>query len=156
MTSGKNHPKQQLKRIIFNFWLVRILISIVLYFSYRIAISNTNHVEGSFLENVLQFLNILLDLAYSFVYLLTILFCSLLIFLNYIAKIRNNFYLSLLTILGIPVFCVIFITINVIIDTRLYSETALGNLLNFSIIYLLLATLEFAIFRRVIKRKNYL
>lgn len=138
-----------MKRIIFKFWLINILISIALFFTYRIVIAETNQVDGNFIEWILQILDILLNLAYSFIYLITMAFCSFAIFLNLIDKIRNNFYLSLLTFLGIPLFCVIFIIINILTDRLLYNNTVtiFRNLVIFSIIYLFFTTLEFFLFR---------
>ena len=75
-------------------------------------------------------------------------------FLNLIDKIRNSLYLSLLTFLGIPLFCVIFIIITILTDSLLYNNTVtvFRNLLTFSIIYLFFTTLEFLIFRKRINK----
>lgn len=126
----------------------------MLFIIYRIVITGTNQADGDFLETVLQILDTLLNIAYSFVYLIAIVFCSLTLFLNLIDKIRNNLYLSLLTFLGIPLICVIFIIINVLTDDLLQIKTVtvFRNLLIFSIIYLLLKTLEFLVFRKRINR----
>ncbi|PDS22366.1 hypothetical protein B0A77_13620 [Flavobacterium branchiophilum] len=131
-----------MKRIIFRFWLINIFISIALFVTYRIVIAETNHVDGNFLEWVLQILDIILNLAYSFIYLIAMAFCSFALFLNLIEKIRSNFYLSLLTFLGIPSFCVIVILIDI----------QLKNLILFSIIYLFLMTIEFILFRKRINK----
>lgn len=139
-----------MKRIIFKFWLINILISIALFVTYRIVIAETNQVDRNFLEWFLQILDILLNLAYSLIYLIAMAFCSFTIFLNLIDEIRNNFYLSLLTFLGIPLFCVIFIMINIFTDSLLYSNTVtiFRNLVIFSIIYVFFTTLEFILFRK--------
>lgn len=143
-----------MKRIIFKFWLINILISIALFVTYRIVIAETNQVDGNFIEWILQILDILLNLAYSFIYLIAMAFCSFAIFLNLIDKIRNNFYLSLLTFLGIPLFCVIFIIINILTDRLLYNNTVtiFRNLVIFSIIYLFFTTLEFLLFRKRVNK----
>ncbi|MFW0715127.1 hypothetical protein [Pedobacter sp. N23S346] len=143
-----------MKKIIFKFWLINILISIALFVTYRIVIAETNHADGNFLEWVLQILDIILNLAYSFVYLIAMAFCSFALFLNLIDKIRNNLYLSLLTFLGIPLFCVIFIIITILTDRLLYNSTVtvFRNILIFSIIYLFFTTLEFLIFRKRINK----
>ncbi len=145
---------QEMKRIIFKFWLINILMSIALFVTYRIVIEKTNHADENFLEWVLQILDILLNLAYSMIYLIAMVFCSFTLLLNLIDKIRNNLYLSLLTFLGVPIFCVIFIIITILTDNLLYNNTVtvFRNLLIFSIIYLFLTTLEFLIFRKRIKK----
>lgn len=142
-----------MKRIIFKFWLTNILISIALFVIYRIVIAETNHNDGNFFEMVLQILDISLNLVYSFVYLIGMVICSCALFLNLIDKIRNNIYLSLLTFVGIPLFCAIFITINMLSDSILYNETVtlFRNLVIFSIIYLFFSTFEFLLFRKRIK-----
>lgn len=148
----KSSYKKKVKKTIFTFWLLNIPMSVVLYVIYRMVIADTDYVEGNFLENVLQILDITLNLAYSFAFVLAILFCSLTIFLNTIDKIRNKFYLSLLTFIGIPSFCVVFLSIAILTDIRLYSFSSIGNLLNFSMIYLIFTMLEFLMFRRKIDR----
>jgi len=140
------------KRIIFRYWLFNILISIVLFIIYRITITATNQADRSFLDSFLQLLDAILNVAYSFIYLIGIAFCSLTIFLNQIDRIRTHFYLSLLTFLGIPIFCVSYIIIHGLIDSSIYHITAVLNLLVFSIIYLLLTTLQFLSFRKGIKK----
>lgn len=142
-----------MKRIIFKFWLTNILISIALFVIYRIVIAETNHNDGNFFEMVLQILDISLNLVYSFVYLIGMVICSCALFLNLIDKIRNNIYLSLLTFVGIPLFCAIFITINMLSDSILYNKTVtlFRNLVIFSIIYLFFSTFEFLLFRKRIK-----
>ena len=147
-------PVQEMKRIIFKFWLKNILISIALFITYRIVIAEKDHADGNFLEWILQILDILLNLVYSLIYLIAMVFCSFAIFLNLIDKIRNNLYLSLLTFLGIPLFYVIFIIIAILTDNLLYKNTVtvFRNILVFSIIYLFFTTLEFLIFRKRINK----
>lgn len=77
---------------------------------------------------------------------------SLTFFLNLIGKIGNNSYLSLLTFIGIPSVCVIYLIVNVLIDIRLYNETAVATLVKFSIIYLFFTVVEFLLFRRAVNK----
>jgi len=143
-----------MKKIVFRFWIINFIISIVLFVIYRILISQTKIIDGNFLEDVLQILDLVLNLIYSFVYLIGMFVCSCALFLNLIDKIRHNFYLSLLTFLGLPIFCVAFIFINVATDNLLQNDTVtiFRNLLIFSVIYLLLTTLEFLLFRKRINK----
>lgn len=83
--------------------------------------------------------------------------CSSAIFLNLIDKIRNNFYLSVLTFIGLPVCGVIFIA-GVMITEKLLEHdevTIFRNLLPFSIAYLLFTTLQFLLFRRTINKPDF-
>lgn len=134
--------------------MVNILIAIALFVTYRMVIAEKNHAEGNFLDDVLQILDLLLNLAYSSIYLIAITFFSLTLFLNLIDKIRNNVYLSLLTFLGIPLLCVISIVIAVAADglLELSTVTVFRNLIIFSIIYLFFTTLQFLFFRRRVNK----
>lgn len=145
-----------MKSIVFKFWMVNILISIVLFVTFRIVIATTDHPDGNFFEWILQILDILLNLAYSVAYLIIMACCSLTIFLNLVDKIRNHFYLSLLTFIGIPFFCVVFLIVNILNDGLLDQDsvTIFRNLLIFSVIYLCLTTLEFFWFRRRISKSE--
>jgi len=145
---------QEMKRIVFRFWLLNILISIALFVTYRIVIAETNHIDGNFFEMILQILDISLNLAYSIVYLIGMVLCSCALFLNLIDQIRNNIYLSLLTFVGIPLFCAIFVTSNMLSDSILYDDTVtlFRNLVVFSIIYLFFTTFEFLLFRKRINK----
>ena len=153
LTSNKNPAIQQMKRIIFKFWLINLLAGIALFVVYRIVIAETNHDDGNFLEWILQILDILLNIAYSSMYLIGMVFCSLALFLNLIDKIRNNLYLSLLTFSGMPLLCVILITANILTEGLLsnHTVTLFRNLGIFSIIYLFFTILEFLFFRKRIQ-----
>jgi hypothetical protein len=141
-----------MKKIIFKFWLINFLISITLFVIYRIVIAETNQTNGNFYEVLIQILEILLNIGFAFIYLIAMVISSFAILLNLIRKIKNNFYLSFLTFLGIPLFCVIFIIINVLIDISIYNLTILTKLAIFSMIYLFLTTLEFLSFRKRINK----
>lgn len=143
-----------MNKIVFRFWLLNIFISIALFVAYRIKIAETDQADGNFFESVIQILDVFLNVIYSSVYLIAIVFCSLTLFLNLIDRIRNNFYLSLLTFLAIPLFCLIFIAFTILTDNLIYHSavTVFRNLLAFSIIYLFLTTLEFLLFRKRINK----
>jgi hypothetical protein len=141
-----------MKKIIFKFWISNFLISIALFVIYRIVIAETKHAGGNFFEIVLQILDILLNIAYSFIYLIAIVFCSFIRFLNLIENIRTKSYLSLLTFIGIPSFCVIFIIVKIFIHNDLHTATFIINLLFFSVVYLFITAIEFLLFRKKIKK----
>lgn len=141
-----------MKKIIFRFWLINFLISISLFFIYRIVISETKMIEGNSFEKFLQILDLIIDLGFSAVYFIAMIISSFAILLNLKEKIRNNFYWSLLAFLGIPSFCVIFILINLLIDICVHNVTVLTRLALFSIIYLFLTAIEFLLFRKKINK----
>lgn len=141
-----------MKRIVFKFWIINLLISIALFVIYRIVIAETNSVNRNLFETFLDFLDILLNLGFALIYLIAMFISSLAFFLNLIGKIGNNSYLSLLTFIGIPSVCVIYLIVNVLIDIRLYNETAVATLVKFSIIYLFFTVVEFLLFRKAVNK----
>lgn len=141
-----------MKKIIFRFWIINFLISISLFFIYRIVISETNVIAGNSFEKLLQILDLIINLGFSAVYFIAMIISSFAILLNLKEKIRNNFYWSLLAFLGIPTFCVLFILINLLTDIYLNNLTVLTKLAIFSIIYLFLTAIEFLFFRKRINK----
>lgn len=141
-----------MKKVIFKFWKINFLISIVLFIAYRIVIAETNYAGGNFLESVLQILDILLNLGYSFVYFIALVSSSFLIFLNRIEKIRSNFYTSLLTFIAMPSLGVAFIAVNLFFINESNNVFFIKYLLAFSILYLFIATVGFLLFNKQIKR----
>lgn len=152
-----------MKKIIFRYWSLNIAVTILLYFAYRITISETDYADGDFLDWIFHILDIVVNLLYSLAYLVGMVLCSFAIFLNLIDKVRNNFYLSLSSFIGIPLIYVVIITVNILSDDLLQDNyvTIFRNLLIFSIIYLLFTGLQFSLFRKKvinlirIHRKKY-
>ncbi|STC98015.1 Uncharacterised protein [Elizabethkingia anophelis] len=144
-----------MKKIILNFWLVNLLISILLFFLYKIVMMETKQTDATFLGNILYIIDILLNLGFSLIYLAVMVLGSLPFFLNLIEKIRNNSFLSFLAFSGIPIFCVIYLMANVSIDLYQYKESLLIRLISFSIMYLLCTCVEFLMFRKKIKSLKY-
>ncbi|OXB00591.1 hypothetical protein B0A81_20670 [Flavobacterium plurextorum] len=138
--------------MIFRFWIINFLISISLFFIYRIVISETNVIAGNSFEKLLQILDLIINLGFSAVYFIAMIISSFAILLNLKEKIRNNFYWSLLAFLGIPTFCVLFILINLLIDISVHNVTILKRPAIFSIIYLFLTAIEFLFFRKRINK----
>ena len=143
-----------MKKIIFRYWSLNIAVTILLYFAYRITISETDYADGDFLAWILQILDIVVNLLYSFAYLVGMALCSFAIFLNLIDKVRNNFYLSLSSFIGIPLVYVVIITTNILSNDLLQENyvTIFRNLLIFSIIYLLFTGLQFSFFRKKVNK----
>lgn len=137
-----------MKKIIFKFWVINLLISIILFVIYRLIIAGTNYsVDMNLFEKILFIIEAVLDIWFSTVCLIVMLVCSLLFFLNLIEKIRNNYFLSLLTFLGIPTICLIYlIVINIDTDFKFFT-----TVLVLTIIYVFLTTIEFIKFRKKIK-----
>ena len=138
-----------MKKIILKFWIINLLISIILYFIYRIVIIEKNTLnDTSFFEKITILLDILLNLYFAIVFLVAMIICSLTFFLNLIEKIRNNYFLSFLTFLGLPIVFVMYLVVIVAIDICTNKVNILGTFLLFSIFYLFIATIEFLLFRK--------
>lgn len=109
-----------MKKTIFKFWIIHLLISILLFVGYRIMISQTPTINGNSFEKWMQILDVLLNIGLSLIYLIYMVISSFAILLNMIEKVRRNFYFSLLTFLAIPLFSVILILINIHLKMLLY------------------------------------
>ncbi|KUY30500.1 hypothetical protein [Elizabethkingia ursingii] len=141
-----------MKKIIFKFWLVNLLISILLFFLYKIVMMETKQTDATFLGNILYIIDILLNLGFSLIYLAVMVFGSLSFFLNLIEKIRNNSFLSFLAFSGIPLICVIYLGTNVLIEIYQYNYSFIIRPLVFLIVYLLCTGVEFLMFRKKVKK----
>lgn len=144
---------QKMKKIVFRFWGINLLISVLLFFAYRISISQTATSNGNSFEQWMQIVEILLNLGFSLIYLIGMTIFSLAVLLNLVEKIRNNIYLSLLTFLGLPSICVIIIVIKLVIDISFNDFALLRTFTIFSILYLFLTTIEFLLFRKRINKE---
>lgn len=136
-----------MRKIILRCWLVNLLVSIVLFVFYRIAIIETEPIDTTLLGRILYIIDILGNLGFSIIYFVVMVFGSLSFFLNLIEKIKNNYLLSFLTFSGIPFVCIVFLVINIS-----WEINPLKMLLAFSIIYLLCTVIEFLMFRIKIKK----
>lgn len=142
-----------MRKLVFRFWLVNLLLSIVLFMLYRIFIGGLQPAGTSFLEKFLNILDILLNLGFSMIYLVVMVSCSFFVFLNQIERIKKSSFLSFLTFSGIPLLCAVFLAVNVSMDIYQYNVTPapLKTLLCFSIIYLICSAIEFLMFRKKVK-----
>ncbi|KFF02803.1 hypothetical protein IX38_12595 [Chryseobacterium luteum] len=139
-----------MKKLIFKYWITNVLISIILFILYRVVISEMQSDSEGFLDTLLFILEILISLGFSLVFLCGLLVFSLTFFLNLIKKIRDNRFLSLLTFIGIPVICLIYAMIY--LSFPLQVNTILIMFVSFSIIYLIITTVQFLMFRKTIKK----
>ncbi|WP_411898087.1 hypothetical protein [Elizabethkingia occulta] len=141
-----------MKKIIFKFWLVNLLISILLFFLYKIVMMETKQTDATFLGNILYIIDILLNLGFSLIYLAVMVLGSLSFFLNLAEKIRNNSFLSFLAFSGIPLICVVYLGTNVLIEIYQYNYSFIIRPLVFLIVYLLCTGVEFFVFRKKVKK----
>ena len=142
-----------MRRILFKFWVVNLLLSIALFILYRIVIAGLQPVDATILGRFLNIMDILLNLGFSIIYLVVMVSSSLSIFLNQIEKIKNSYFMSFLTFSGVPLGCVVFLAVNVSMDIYRYDFTPapVKTLLCFSIFYLVCSVIEFLMFRKKVK-----
>ncbi|EEI93264.1 hypothetical protein HMPREF0765_1066 [Sphingobacterium spiritivorum ATCC 33300] len=145
-----------MKKIIFRFSLINIVLGIVLFLLYRVIIDRFNPPDTTTLEKFYTVMDVFMQVVLSSLYLVAIAVSSLLFFLNQIDRVRNNNYLSFLTFSGIPLFFVLFVGVNVALDIDQYDiiPSSIKMLLGFSILYLFCTVVEFLIFRSKIKKLN--
>ena len=137
-----------MKKIIFKFWIANILVGIALFFSYRIYINESTSEGPNLFEKFVAILDILLNVWFSIAYIFLMFVCSLLFFLNLIDRVRNNFYLSLLTFIGLPSVFVICLIIRVMLDYYAYDDSVLTAFSLFSVVYVFFSAVQFLIFRK--------
>ncbi|WP_333863763.1 hypothetical protein [Sphingobacterium sp.] len=145
-----------MRNIIFRFWLVNILLSVLLFTVYRLIIAQTDTESTGFLETIIVILDIVVNLGFSAVYLAAMVLCSLVLFLNHIEKVRNNKVLSLLTFSGIPAICLLLVSVYILVGMYKYNMILdpLKMLLIFSIIYVSCTILEFVVFSKIIEKQS--
>lgn len=141
-----------MKKLIFKFWIINFITSIVLFIIYRIVIMESKTTDGNWFENFIAILDILLNIILSTVYLIGILICSLPLFLNLKKSIRNNYYLSVLTFLGLPFLFIVTVIIILSTDNQSFKIRPMQIFGAFSLIYIFLSSIQFLIFRRKIKK----
>lgn len=140
-----------MKKIVFKFWILNFLVSIVLFVIYRVVIAETKSTDTNMLETILFILELFLNLGFSVVYFVAIFICSLTFFLNLTGKIRNNYTLSFLSFLGLPCLCVLYLIMNALTVFYSSGKSILTTFVLFSIVYLCILTTEFLLFRRALK-----
>ena len=139
-------------RLTFKFYAANFLISIALFFIYRIGFVGNKQITRNWFDLIINILDIFLNIHFAVIFLIVMVFSSITIFLNIIAKIRRNYFLSLLTFLAIPLGCIIYLIINLWVDVQSNNDSPLTTLVVFSIIYTFITVIEFLLFRKKIKK----
>ncbi len=142
---------QQMKKLIGKFWVINFVLSIALFFLYRFVFIEAKPTDEGWLDGVLNILDLVLNIQFSMLYLVAMIVSSFTFFLNGKPSIRNNYFLSLLTFSGIPFLGVIFYGVNLFSDLHSPYESPLTTFVIFSVIYLIITTLEFLLFRKSLK-----
>lgn len=137
-----------MKKLILKYWLIYLLISIVLFFAYRVAIINTVYNGSGLLGNILDILDILLNIGFSFIYLAAMVLCSFAVFLNHFKKIRDRKFFSWLTFSCGAVLTILLLLINSLIHDHTFNDRITLKFLIFSTLYLFLVTVMFFRFRK--------
>ncbi|MFA4867851.1 MAG: hypothetical protein WC623_06630 [Pedobacter sp.] len=146
-----------MRKIVFRFWLVNVVLSLVLFMLYRVVIDGLVPAGTSFLERFFNFMDVLINLGYSLIYLAVMIAGSLFVFLNQIDKVKRSYFLSFLTFSAVPLVWVGSLGVNVLMGFYEYRLAPAGPLIIpfcFSIIYLVCTVLEFLIFRKVVKNTD--
>ena len=145
-----------MKKLLFKFYGVNFFIGIILYIAYRLFIINKPTNDNNWFDTILNILDIWLNIHFAIIYLIVIAIGSLTFFLNLNAKIKNNYLLSFLTFLGIPLIFTICLIVALFNDYNFdyTNDSPLTTILVFSIIYLFILTIEFFLFRNKLKNMN--
>lgn len=138
-----------MRNYIFKFWLLNLVSTAILFLVYYIlAFTLLKSNDGSLFEIILEFLFTLFNLYYTLVYSIVMIIFSTAFFLNLKETIRTNFFLSLLTFIGIPLVALIYI----LIDLYPYDSFAVVWWIGFPLVYLLFIMVQFFVFRKSISK----
>ena len=143
-----------MKKLFCKFYGVNFLIGIILYNVYRLFNINKQTNDNKWFDTILNILDIWLNIHFEMIYLIVIAMGSLTFFLNLNGKIRNNYFLSLFTFLGIPLSFTVYLIVGLFNDYN-YDHTnksPLATIVMFSMIYLFIITIEFILFRKKLKK----
>lgn len=140
-----------MKKTLFKYWLANFSMGLLLYVIYRIIISESEPAGESEFKKFMFILEILVSLGFSLLYLAAVLVSSLTLLLNLFANIRNNFYASLLTFLGVPLVCIVYLSF-VHLQIQNDSNSPLLTLLILSGVYFVGTGLQFLMFRKKVMR----
>lgn len=143
-----------MRKLIVKYWLINFVLSIALFFIYRFVFIQAKPTDEDWLDGVLNILDLVLNIQFSMLYLVAMIVSSFTFFLNLRPSIRKNYFLSLLTFSGIPFLGVIFYGVNLFNDWHSPYESPLTTFVIFSVIYLIITTLEFLLFRNSMKKLN--
>lgn len=144
-----------MKRIILKYWTIELLTGFVLYVAYRITIMDTTAADDGLLATIADILDIVLNLAFSLLYLAAILLCSFTVFLNFLRRIRENYLLSWLSFSGAPILLIAFLIISLLINSHHFTGSVMTNLLIFSLLYTCITTILFIQFRKKYTAQNH-
>lgn len=140
-----------MKKLIFNLYFLNISIGIILFFIYRIIIFGIEAKSDKWHDELVNFIDILFNLYMAFIFLVLAIISSLSVLLNLIVTIRNNYYFSLLSFIGIPIVFIGYFAVIFIIDFNENEVNIFTTLLLLSIIYLFFTVTEFLFFRKKLK-----
>lgn len=104
-------PMFKIRSIVFKYWKINIFLCIAVYIAYRIAIFDITQQDEGLSSTILNWLNILLNLGFSLLFLVLTLVCTTSVLLNMIESVRKSLVLSWLSFSGLPI---IFLVIMII------------------------------------------
>ena len=136
--------------MLFRFWIFNVFLLILLFFGYRMAISETDPHGPTAIDKVMDIFELLLNIGFSLVYVIGLLLSSLTIFLNCIAAVRNSPFYSFLSFLAIQIISLIYTM--VVLQFSFSSNRILMTFVIFSAAYILITGLQFLRFRTAVRK----
>ena len=136
--------------MLFRFWIFNVFLLILLFFGYRMAISETDPHGPTAFDKVMDIFELLLNIGFSLVYVIGLLLSSLTIFLNLIVAVRNSPFYSFLSFLAIPIISLIYTM--VVLQFSFSSNRILMTFVIFSVAYILITGLQFLRFRTAVRK----
>ncbi len=141
-------------KTVLKYWAINFFTSIVLFVIYQYIISNIETVNDNWIDFILNILDIFLNFHFAIIGFFVMIINSFCILLNLNVVVRQKFWLSFLSFLGIPILYsgyLFYIFLSVMQED---FESFFTKIVCVSIAYLLITIIEFIFFQKTLKNLN--
>lgn len=136
-----------MRKLILKYWITNVLFSLTLFAVHRILIADKEYSNANWLDFFFSLTEIFVNLGLSLIFLVLFPVCSLTFFLNLMIRVRNQYYLSLLTFIIVPLAFSVYI-LTAFIDTFSSGNSVFETILILLLIYLTFNCIQFRMFRQ--------
>lgn len=136
-----------MRKLILKYWITNVLFSLTLFAVHRILIADKEYSKANWLDFLFSMTEIFVNLGLSLIFLVLFPVCSLTFFLNLMIRVRNQYYLSLLTFIIVPLAVSVYI-LTAFIDTFSSENSVFETISILLLIYLTFNCIQFRMFRQ--------
>ncbi|WP_293789350.1 hypothetical protein [uncultured Pedobacter sp.] len=141
-------------KFILKYWMIDLLVGIVLYIAYVMAIMGSSASGNGFGATIRYIADLVLNIGFSLLYLVAAIICSFTIFLNFIREIRFSPFFSWLSFSGAPILLIGMFIASLSLDGYHYSGNVMTKLWIFVILYPCITTILYLQFRKQYRKLN--